>query len=93
MKCVIKLPNNIITSCFQFDKVVMFFGEDPAMTNPDEFFGVFDAFLTSFLAATEDNLNVRRRRQEEEKRLRHEQEVSGRRERLDTTMAESMMKT
>ena len=57
--------------------MVLFFGEEPNTTNPDEFFGIFDAFLTSFAAATEDNINVRKKREEEEKRLRHEQEVGG----------------
>lgn len=51
------------------------FGEDGSVVQPDEFFGIFDAFLLAFLEAKQDNENYRKRQEEEEKRLKQEAEV------------------
>lgn len=46
------------------------------MVQPDEFFGIFDAFLTAFMEARQDNDNFKKRQDEEEKRAKQEAEVS-----------------
>ena len=60
---------------FQFDRVCKLFCEDPATSQSDEFFGVFDFFLTSFSEAKQENENIRRKREEEEKIAKQHQEV------------------
>lgn len=52
------------------------FGEDGSVVQPDEFFGIFDAFLTAFMEARQDNDNFKKRQDEEEKRAKQEAEVS-----------------
>lgn len=42
---------------------------------PDEFFGIFDSFLTSFHEANLDNENIKKRQEEEEKRAKQEAEL------------------
>lgn len=68
---------SIITICFQtrFDRAVRLFGEDPTCMQPDEFFGIFDSFLTSFAEARQDNENMRKRQEEEEKRAKQEADL------------------
>lgn len=44
---------------------------------PDEFFGIFDAFLQAFAEARQDLEAMRRRKEEEERRARVEAMVSG----------------
>ena len=61
---------------FQFDRVCKLFCEDPATSQSDEFFGVFDFFLTSFSEAKQENQNIRRKREEEEKIAKQHQEVN-----------------
>jgi hypothetical protein len=61
---------------FQFDRAVRLFGEDNSTIQPDDFYGIFDAFLTAFIEAHQDNENMKRRREEEEKRAAQEAEVS-----------------
>lgn len=51
------------------------FGEDNSTIQPDDFFGIFDTFLTSFNEAKHDLENIRKRRDEEEKRSKQEVEV------------------
>ena len=60
----------------QFDRAVRLFGEDNSTIQPDDFFGIFDLFLTSFNEAKHDLENIRKRRDEEEKRAKQEIEVS-----------------
>ena len=60
---------------FQFDRVCKLFCEDPATSQSDEFFGVFDYFLGSFNEAKNENENIRRKREEEEKIAKQHQEV------------------
>lgn len=52
------------------------FGEDGSVVQPDEFFGIFDNFLTSFMEAKHDNENFKKRQEEEEKRAKQEAEVN-----------------
>lgn len=59
----------------QFDRAVRLFGEDNSTIQPDDFFGIFDLFLTSFNEAKHDLENIRKRRDEEEKRAKQEIEV------------------
>lgn len=51
------------------------FGEDNSTIQPDDFFAIFDSFLTALTEARQDNITVRKRREEEEKRIRQEVEV------------------
>ncbi|KAF5302867.1 hypothetical protein FQA39_LY02047 [Lamprigera yunnana] len=59
----------------RFDRAVRLFGEDPTAMQPDEFFGIFDSFLTSFTEAWQDNENMRKRQEEEEKRAKQEADL------------------
>lgn len=59
----------------QFDRAVRLFGEDNSTIQPDDFFAIFDSFLTALYEARQDNSSVKKRREEEEKRLRQEVEV------------------
>ena len=60
---------------FQYEKVCKSYGEDPKI-QPDEFFGIFDLFLTSFMEANLENDRLRRQKDEEEKRAKMEEKVS-----------------
>ena len=51
------------------------FGEDPDKCQPEEFFGLFDNFLTTFTEARNENEKFRRQREEEERRIRVEAQV------------------
>ncbi|XP_021708225.1 disheveled-associated activator of morphogenesis 1 isoform X1 [Aedes aegypti] len=62
----------------RFDRAVRLFGEDGAVVQPDEFFGIFDGFLSALMEAKQDNENFRRRHEEEEKRARQEAELKKR---------------
>lgn len=64
----------------RYEKTVKRFGEDPLQMPPDEFFGIFDNFLTSFAEARNDNENFRRRKEDEERRIRQETEKKERKE-------------
>ncbi|CAG8544118.1 19641_t:CDS:10 [Racocetra fulgida] len=44
-----------------YKDVVAYFGEDPKNTKPDEFFGIFKTFLTSFERVRNDNKAIRDR--------------------------------
>ena len=44
---------------------------------PDEFFGIFDQFLQSFVEAQQENENMRKRKEEEERRAKMEAQVCG----------------
>ena len=52
------------------------FCEDPATSQSDEFFGVFDIYITSLSEARAENDNIRRKREEEEKIAKQHQEVT-----------------
>lgn len=59
----------------RFEGAVRLFGEDAATAQPEEFFGALEAFLTSLTEAKAENVATRRRQEEDEKRLKQEQEV------------------
>jgi len=59
----------------RFDRVCRLFSEDPTTTQSDEFFGIFDHFITSFGEAKMDNENVKRKIEEEEKIAKQHQEM------------------
>uniref|UniRef100_A0A3B4XIZ7 Dishevelled associated activator of morphogenesis 1b n=1 Tax=Seriola lalandi dorsalis TaxID=1841481 RepID=A0A3B4XIZ7_SERLL len=63
-----------------FVKALRHFGEDSSTLQPDEFFGIFDTFLGSFLEAKQDNQNMARRKEEEEKRALMEAQLKRERE-------------
>ncbi|XP_053951305.1 disheveled-associated activator of morphogenesis 1 isoform X2 [Anastrepha ludens] len=62
----------------RFDRAVRLFGEDGSVLQPDEFFGIFDTFLSAFTEARQDNDNFRKRQEEEEKRAKQEAELKKR---------------
>ncbi|KAK7601114.1 hypothetical protein V9T40_008555 [Parthenolecanium corni] len=62
----------------RFDRAVRLFGEDNSTIQPDDFFGIFDTFLSSFNEAKHDMENIRKRREEEEKRAKQEIEIKKR---------------
>merc|ERR1719361_2722014 len=59
----------------RFDRVCKLFCEDPATSQSDEFFGVFDVYITSLSEARSENDNIRRKREEEEKIAKQHQEM------------------
>ena len=64
----------------RFDRVCRMFCEDPTTTQSDEFFGIFDHFITSFSEAKMDNDNAKKKKEEEEKIAKQHQEVIGERD-------------
>lgn len=63
-----------------FGKALRHFGEDLSNLQPDEFFGIFDTFLTAFSEAKSDNENLARRKEEEERRALMESQLKRDRE-------------
>ncbi len=51
------------------------FGEDPQKIQPDEFFGMFDQFITSFNDARVENERFRKQKEDEERRAKMEAQV------------------
>uniref|UniRef100_A0A8C9VRH3 Dishevelled associated activator of morphogenesis 1b n=1 Tax=Scleropages formosus TaxID=113540 RepID=A0A8C9VRH3_SCLFO len=61
-------------------KAVKHFGEDAARMQPDEFFGIFDQFMQAFTEAKQENDNMQKRKEEEERRARMEAQLKEQRE-------------
>lgn len=59
----------------KFRKALGHFGEDHSNLQPDVFFGTFDTFLVAFTDAKQDNYDMLRRKEEEEKRALMEAQV------------------
>ncbi|XP_076360416.1 disheveled-associated activator of morphogenesis 1-like isoform X3 [Tachypleus tridentatus] len=59
----------------RYEKVVRLYGEDPTQMQPDEFFAIFDTFLTSYNEARQECDNLRKKRESEEKRAKQEAEM------------------
>ena len=57
-------------SISQYVNVTKLFGEDGAKIQPDEFFLIFDNFLMAFNEAKIENETLRKKKAEEEKRLK-----------------------
>lgn len=51
------------------------FGEDPKKTTPDEFFGVFDQFISSLNHSAGQNRRRQKIKEEEAKRIKIENQV------------------
>ncbi|ORY08436.1 FH2-domain-containing protein [Basidiobolus meristosporus CBS 931.73] len=58
----------------KYEAIVKLYGEDPATTTPEEFFGIFRSFMTSFEKALKDNRLEREQRKRAEKRKQQENE-------------------
>lgn len=65
----------------KFSKALMHFGEHDSKMQPDEFFGIFDTFLQAFSEARQDLEAMRRKKEEEERRVRMEAMLKEQRER------------
>ncbi|KAL4641813.1 disheveled-associated activator of morphogenesis 1-like isoform X1 [Arapaima gigas] len=63
-----------------FLRALRHFGEDDGKMQPDEFFGIFDQFLQSFAEAKQENENMQRRKEEEQRRARMEAQLKEQRE-------------
>ncbi|KAF9952327.1 Dishevelled associated activator of morphogenesis 2 [Modicella reniformis] len=50
-----------------YNDCVKFFGEDPAIIKPDEFFGIFKTFMSSFQKSSLDNRKIREKEEQREK--------------------------
>nr|XP_057933083.1 disheveled-associated activator of morphogenesis 1-like [Doryrhamphus excisus] len=61
-------------------KAFRHFGEDVSKLQPEEFFGIFDAFLSAFSEAKQANEDIARRKEEEEKRALLEEKMKKDRE-------------
>ncbi|XP_025067647.1 disheveled-associated activator of morphogenesis 2 [Alligator sinensis] len=64
----------------KYAKALKHFGENEGKMQPDEFFGIFDTFLQSFLEAKQDLENMRKKKEEEERRARMEAMLKEQRE-------------
>nr|XP_060610079.1 disheveled-associated activator of morphogenesis 2 isoform X2 [Anolis sagrei ordinatus] len=64
----------------KYTKALKHFGENEGRMQPDEFFGIFDAFLQSFTEAKQDLENMRKKKEEEERRARMEAMLKEQRE-------------
>ncbi|MEQ2308153.1 Disheveled-associated activator of morphogenesis 1, partial [Ameca splendens] len=51
-----------------FAKALTHFGEDSSNQQPDDFFGIFNTFLSAYSEARQDNEDMARRQEEEKKR-------------------------
>ena len=56
--------------------MIVTLGDDPSTAQPDEVFGVFDAFLNSMAEARQENMATKKLKEEEEKRQLQEAEVN-----------------
>ncbi|XP_070274741.1 disheveled-associated activator of morphogenesis 2 [Myotis yumanensis] len=65
----------------KFSKALVHFGEQDSKMQPDEFFGIFDTFLQAFAEARQDLEAMRRKKEEEERRVRMEAMLKEQRER------------
>ncbi|XP_010774733.1 disheveled-associated activator of morphogenesis 1-like [Notothenia coriiceps] len=72
-----------------FGKALTRFGEDTSNMQPDQFFGMFNTFLTAYSEAQQENENMARRKEEEERRelleaqLKKDREQKGRKARAN----------
>lgn len=64
-----------ITLLLKFGKALKLFGEDKSDLKPDVFFGIFDTFIMAFAEAKQDNKNMAKKKEEEEKRALIEAQV------------------
>ncbi|PIK62467.1 putative disheveled-associated activator of morphogenesis 1 isofor m X1 [Apostichopus japonicus] len=69
-----KLNDLLSDATERYQKVCKLYGEDPTKVTLEEFFQIFDQFMQSFGDAKVDNINFRKKKEEEEKRARLEAE-------------------
>jgi hypothetical protein len=71
-----------------YDELVHMYGEDPKSTQPEEFFGIFKTFMTSFDKVLQDNQKVReahlkaieRKQRDERERVKKEERLRKKKE-------------
>uniref|UniRef100_A0A8C8E469 Dishevelled associated activator of morphogenesis 2 n=1 Tax=Oryzias sinensis TaxID=183150 RepID=A0A8C8E469_9TELE len=76
-----ELEDQLAEAKDKFAKALKHFGEEEGRIQPDDFFGIFDAFLQSFSEAQQDLENMQRRKEEEKKRAQMETMLKVQRER------------
>ena len=59
----------------QYETTLSKFSEDPKKTQPEDFFGSFDTFITSMNDAKNENEKFKKLKEEEEKRKQMEEQV------------------
>ena len=69
-------PEESVCSPFQFETCQKCFGfTDDKSMQPDEFFKIFDSFISSMADAKEENERIKKQREEEERRAQLEEKV------------------
>ena len=69
-------PKERFRSPFQFETCQRCFGfTDDKSMQPDEFFKIFDSFISSMADAKEENERIKKQREEEERRAKLEEKV------------------
>ncbi|KAK3092739.1 hypothetical protein FSP39_006760 [Pinctada imbricata] len=76
----------------KFEGACQSFGEDPVQSNPEEFFGLVDSFLTSMSEAKAENIRIKKQKEEEEKRAALEEQLKREREKIRSKRSASPMK-
>lgn len=73
--CHAQVPDVSSVPCVsQLDRALRHFGEDSSK-EPDEFFGIFDSFLSAFSEARQANEHMARSKEEEKRRALLEAQV------------------
>ncbi|KAJ8308329.1 hypothetical protein KUTeg_013203 [Tegillarca granosa] len=76
----------------KYETILQTFGENiDQYKQPDEFFGIFDNFMTSLVEAQAENERIKKQREEEEKRAKLEEQLKKERERIRSKRGESPM--
>ncbi|XP_043543183.1 disheveled-associated activator of morphogenesis 2 isoform X2 [Chiloscyllium plagiosum] len=75
-----EMEDMLVEAKDKYSKMLKHFSEDETKMQPDEFFGIFDTFLQSFAEAKQDLENMRRKKEEEERRARMEAMLKEQRE-------------
>ncbi|ORZ09817.1 formin homology 2 domain-domain-containing protein [Absidia repens] len=76
------LKETRVTMISKYERVVRYYGEDPGKMSPDEFFGIFNTFVTSWEKCSLDTRTAKQKRErleaqrlrEAERRYRHQQQ-------------------
>ncbi|XP_049621280.1 disheveled-associated activator of morphogenesis 2 [Suncus etruscus] len=76
-----ELEDQLTEARNKFSQALLHFGEHDSKMQPDEFFGIFDTFLQSFLEARQDLEAMRKKKEEEERRARMETMLKEQRDR------------
>ncbi|GAB6020602.1 hypothetical protein CHUAL_003278 [Chamberlinius hualienensis] len=87
-----ELEDSFIDMKVRYEKAAKLFGEDPTTMQPDEFFGIFDSFLATYVEARHDNENFKRKKEEDEKRAKQEMEIKKRVQERKDSLTENKTK-